>query len=66
MFINAVDWAVGQEELINLTPRERTQRFMIPPQPYVMNLILLLVVFAIPGAVLTSGIVVWVRKRRRG
>ncbi len=66
MFINAVDWAVGQEELINLTPRERTQRFMIPPQPYVMNLILLLVVFVIPGAVLTSGIVVWVRKRRRG
>jgi ABC-type uncharacterized transport system involved in gliding motility auxiliary subunit len=66
MFINAVDWAVGQEELINLTPRERTQRFMIPPQPYVMNLILLLVVFVIPGGVLTSGIVVWVRKRRRG
>lgn len=66
MFVNAVDWAVGQEELINLTPRERTQRFMPPPQPYVMNLILLLVVFVIPGGVLTSGIVVWVRKRRRG
>lgn len=66
MFVNAVDWAVGQEELISLTPREQTQRFLIPPQPYMMNLILLLVVFVIPGVVLTSGIVVWVRKRRRG
>ncbi|MEA3351722.1 MAG: Gldg family protein [Chloroflexota bacterium] len=66
MFINTVDWAVGQEELINLTPRDTTQRFLPPPQPYIINLILLVVVFVLPGAVLASGVVVWVQKRRRG
>jgi ABC-type uncharacterized transport system involved in gliding motility auxiliary subunit len=66
LFVNTVDWAVGQEELINLTPRENIQRFMLPPQPYMMNLIFLLVVFVLPGAALISGIVVWAQKRRRG
>jgi ABC-type uncharacterized transport system involved in gliding motility auxiliary subunit len=66
MFVNSIDWAVGQEELINLTPRTTTQRYMLPPQPYVMNLILLGVVFVLPGGVLASGVVVWVRRRRRG
>lgn len=66
MFVNAVDWAVGQEELINLTPRSSTQRVLLPPQPYMINLVLLGVVFVLPGTVLASGIVVWVRRRRRG
>jgi len=66
MFVNSVDWAVGQEELINLTPRNPTQRIMLPPQPYMMNLILLGVVFVLPGTVLASGIVVWARRKRRG
>jgi ABC-type uncharacterized transport system involved in gliding motility auxiliary subunit len=66
MFINTVDWAAGQEALINLTPKNQTERLLLPPQPYFMNLVLLLVVFVIPGVVLISGIVVWIRKRQRG
>jgi ABC-type uncharacterized transport system involved in gliding motility auxiliary subunit len=66
LFIGAVDWVVGQEELITLTPKTPTQRIMLPPQPYLMNLILLLVVIVMPGAVLVAGIIVWLRKRQRG
>jgi ABC-type uncharacterized transport system involved in gliding motility auxiliary subunit len=66
LFVNTLDWAVGQEELINLTPKNRTQRILLPPQPLVMNLILLGAVFIMPGLVLVAGVVVWVRRRRRG
>jgi ABC-type uncharacterized transport system involved in gliding motility auxiliary subunit len=30
MFINSVDWAAEQENLINITPREQTQRSLKP------------------------------------
>ncbi len=66
LFVNTVDWAAEQEQLINLTPKENTPRVLIPPQGYTMNLILLGTVFILPGAVLLSGIVVWAQRRRRG
>jgi ABC-type uncharacterized transport system involved in gliding motility auxiliary subunit len=66
LFIGTVDWAVGQEDLITLTPKTPTQRYLLPPQPYLMNLILLFVVIVLPGAVLVTGVVVWFQKRRRG
>ena len=66
LFIGSVDWVVGQEELINLTPKTPTQRMMLPPQPYLMNMIFLFVVVLMPGTVLVAGIISWIRKRRRG
>lgn len=66
LIVNTVDWAVGQEELIDLTPRTAMQRLLLPPQPYTMNLILLGTVFLMPGIVLVAGIVVWIQRRRRG
>jgi ABC-type uncharacterized transport system involved in gliding motility auxiliary subunit len=66
LFINSVDWAAGQEELINLTPKDTTQRIMIPPQSITMNLILLGTVIILPGMALLGGIVVFVQRRRRG
>jgi len=65
-FINSVDWAVGQENLINLTPKDTTQRFMAPPQSATMNLILLGTVVVLPGLALVGGIVAFVQRRRRG
>lgn len=65
-FMNSVDWAARQDKLINLTPKAQTQRLLLPPQAYVLNLILLGSVFVIPGAVLVSGIFVWLQRRRRG
>jgi len=64
-FINAVDWAVGQENIISLTPKSRTQRILLPPQPWVLGLILLGSVFVLPGAALVAGITVALRRRRR-
>ena len=66
LLINAIDWAAGQENLINLTPKDSIQRVLVPPTRYTMGLILFGFVFLVPGAVLVSGIVVWIQKRKRG
>lgn len=66
LFVNAVDWAAGEEDLINLTPKESTQRLLLPPQQTTMNLILLGTVFILPGLTLAAGVFTWVQKRRRG
>lgn len=66
MFVNAIDWAAEQENLINLTPKDATQRVMVSPKGYTMNLIFFGVVFVMPGAVLVAGGVAWIRRRRRG
>ncbi len=66
LFIGSVDWVVGQDELINLTPKNSTQRFILSPQPYLMNMIFLFVVVLMPGTVLVAGIISWIRRRQRG
>jgi len=66
LIINSVDWAAGREDLINLTPKEKTERTIIPPQSIMMNLILLGTVFVLPGLALLGGILVWVQRKRRG
>ncbi|MEW6717723.1 MAG: Gldg family protein [Chloroflexota bacterium] len=66
LIINAVDWAAGQEDLINLTPKEQTTRILIPPQKYYIGLIFLGVVFVLPGLTLLGGILTWIQRRRRG
>lgn len=64
--VNSVDWTAKQDNLINLTPKNTTQRVLAPPQTYTMGLILLGSVFVIPGFVVALGIIVWVQRRRRG
>jgi ABC-type uncharacterized transport system involved in gliding motility auxiliary subunit len=66
LIINSIDWAAGQEDLINLTPKETTQRMMLPPNPFTLNLILLGMVIILPGLTLVAGILVWIQRRRRG
>lgn len=65
MLVNAADWVTGQEELINLTPREQTQRFLLPPFPAYTNLVILVTVFLLPGLMLGAGLWVWAQRRRR-
>ena len=65
-FIDATGNGFGEEDLINLTPREQTQRVLLPPQQYSTGLILLVSIIIIPGIVVISGIAVWYRRRRRG
>ncbi|MEX0788596.1 MAG: GldG family protein [Anaerolineales bacterium] len=63
--VNSIDWAAGQDSLINLTPRDSTQRIVVPPTGLAQRLILVLTVFAIPGIVLILGVrMAWERRRR--
>lgn len=66
MFVNTIDWATDQENLINLTPKANTTRLLVPPGRYTMNLILLGSVFLLPGLVLLGGVLVFFQRRRRG
>jgi gliding motility-associatede transport system auxiliary component len=63
--VNSIDWAAGQENLINLTPKDNTQRMLLPPQSAMMNLILLGTVIIVPGLALVGGIWVFIQRRRR-
>ncbi len=64
--INSIDWAANQENLISLTPKQTTSRYMAPPEGYVMGLILLGSVFFLPGAVIAAGVYSWIQRRRKG
>lgn len=64
--INSIDWAAGQENLISLTPKASTQRVLIMRSQSTLGLILLSSIFLLPGAVIIGGIIVWIRRKRRG
>jgi ABC-type uncharacterized transport system involved in gliding motility auxiliary subunit len=66
LLVNSVDWATQQENQINLTPKNATQRLVAPPSPTFVNLILLGTVFILPGLMLVSGVTVFFQRRRRG
>lgn len=66
LFVSSVDWAAGQEALISLTPKNSTQRLLMPPDRLTTQLMLLGIVFLLPAFALIWGIVVWVQRRRRG
>jgi ABC-type uncharacterized transport system involved in gliding motility auxiliary subunit len=65
-FINSVDWAAEQENLINITPNTPTQRTFVPPSQIQMLIILLGSVLVLPGLVVFAGISSWLARRRQG
>ena len=65
LFVGLADWIADNEALISLTQRDATPRILLPPQGYVTGLLLLVFVFAIPGACIAAGIIVGVLRRRR-
>lgn len=66
MFINSVDWAAGQDELINITPRDRTTRMMEPISGLGFITMILLSIIVIPGIIIFLGVSSWIARRRRG
>jgi ABC-type uncharacterized transport system involved in gliding motility auxiliary subunit len=66
-FINSVDWAAEQEDLLNLTTRPRTERIFTPPvETWRFLLLVLVIVIVIPGMVVFFGISSWLSRRKRG
>ena len=66
MFINSVDWAAEQEDLINITPRTKTPRVFIPPSNGGFIIMIILAVFVLPGFVVFAGVSSWLTRRKRG
>ncbi len=64
LLLNAMNWATGDENLINLTPKTPTSRFLTLADAVSMNLILLFVIVIMPLTVLVIGGVVWFLRRR--
>ena len=66
MMVNAIDWAAGQEDLINLSTGTTTERYLDVNNPYMLGFILLGSLVVIPGIVIAGGIASWIQRRRRG
>ncbi len=66
MFINSVDWAANQDEIINITPRESTTRIMLPVNNLSFIIMIILSVFVIPGAIIFLGVSSWIARKRKG
>jgi hypothetical protein len=61
-----VDWAANEDSLINITPRDRTERSMLPVNNFSLLVMILLSVIVIPGAIVFLGVSSWIARRRRG
>jgi len=63
LLVNSIDWAAGQEDLISLTPKDSTPRFIAPPSVQTVGLIFLISLIIIPGIVIVLGLSIWWRRR---
>ena len=64
LFLNAVGWLAGQEELVSIRPRTvRASRVHMTPEQNVM--LFVVSVLLMPQMLLVAGIVVWWRRRSR-
>ena len=66
VFVNSVDWAANQNNLINITPRTAITRIFNPPSGLALIAILLGTIFVIPGLIIGAGIFSWLERRKRG
>jgi len=66
MFINSVDWAAEQEDILNITPREQTMRTFIPPTNAGFIIMIIVAVLVLPGMVVFAGVSSWLTRRKRG
>lgn len=64
LLVNSIDWAAGEEALIDLTPRQQTARFVADPSIGVFLVIILTTVILMPGGVAAAGAAVWWSRRR--
>jgi len=63
LIVNSVDWAAKLDNLIDITPRQRTERQVVPATTSTIVLLSVLALVIIPGAILTAGGLVWWSRR---
>jgi ABC-type uncharacterized transport system involved in gliding motility auxiliary subunit len=66
MFINSVDWAAEQEDVLGITPREPTLRVFTPPTNAGFIIMIIVAVLVLPGLVVFAGVSSWLTRRKRG
>jgi ABC-type uncharacterized transport system involved in gliding motility auxiliary subunit len=66
LFINSVDWAAGQVNMINLTSSQPINRQMRLPHSFTILLLAFVFVILIPGLVIAGGVSSWLVRRSRG
>jgi ABC-type uncharacterized transport system involved in gliding motility auxiliary subunit len=66
MMVNAIDWAAGEEDLINLSTGTTTERYLNLSNPYLSGFVLLGSIVVIPGLIVVAGIVTWLLRKKRG
>jgi ABC-type uncharacterized transport system involved in gliding motility auxiliary subunit len=65
LIVNSIDWAAGEEQLISLTPKSSTQRYVTSPSVQTIGIIFLVTVVLIPGIFIVFGISTWWQRRKR-
>jgi ABC-type uncharacterized transport system involved in gliding motility auxiliary subunit len=66
LFINSVDWAAGQQNMINLTSNQPISRQMRMPKSFTILLLAFVFIILIPGLVIAGGVASWLVRRSRG
>jgi len=66
IFINAIDWAAGQEQLINLTTPSAISRTLNLPSSFWLLMIALSFLCILPGLVIAGGVISWLIRRSKG
>jgi ABC-type uncharacterized transport system involved in gliding motility auxiliary subunit len=66
LFVNAVDWAAGQVNMINLTSSQPISRQMQLPSSLTILLLAFVFIILLPGLVVAGGVASWLKRRARG
>lgn len=66
IFINTIDWAAGQEQLINLTTPSAISRTLALPSNLWLLIMAISFLCVLPGLVIAGGIISWLIRRSRG
>jgi len=66
MFFNAIDWAAGQEQLINLTSPSAISRTLALPSSFGLLVMAISFLCLLPGLVIAGGVISWLIRRSRG
>jgi ABC-type uncharacterized transport system involved in gliding motility auxiliary subunit len=66
LFINSVDWAAAQENMINLTSNQPISRQMRLTNSFTVLLLAFAFIILIPGLIIAGGVSSWLVRRSRG